>query len=286
MRHDRMQEFEREQSLAYGGPAIGAWPRRKGERLRPHKGGGGGDGGARQMEAERQARVKAATDEINAIFGNKVRVERERTVPTTEQVSVTDAFGNVSLVPVVKSVTQKYYDWVEGDPAKSRDNLYKEQRDAVYDLNSREVERQAQLAERKNRFGLARAGQLGGSLDIDSNAEIGRVTNEGLLQAGGLADQSAAELKSADERTRANLISMAQSGIDTGSAATMALQGLDANARTSAAQRSGASIGQLFSDLGQAYYQNQVNQGTRAGSGMQPQWFGVSDTRTGFGGRT
>ncbi|MFN3885143.1 MAG: dihydroorotate dehydrogenase (quinone), partial [Rhodocyclaceae bacterium] len=60
--------------------------------------------------------------------------------------------------------------------------------------------RQAALAQRQNRFGLARAGQLGGSLDVDSNAEINRVTNEGLLKAGGLADDAAAALKSSDER--------------------------------------------------------------------------------------
>ena len=57
-----------------GGPAIGAWPRNQGEKLRPHKGGkGGGDGGAAAREADRQARIKAATDEINRIFNNQVR---------------------------------------------------------------------------------------------------------------------------------------------------------------------------------------------------------------------
>ena len=38
-------------------------------------GGGGGDpaAAARQQEAERQARIQAATDEINRIFNNQVK---------------------------------------------------------------------------------------------------------------------------------------------------------------------------------------------------------------------
>ena len=204
-----------------------------------HKVGGDPGAQARQQEAERQARVAAATEKINSIFNNS-----------------------------------------------GRDVLYADQKQAVYDLNKRDVERQAQVAGRNNKFALARAGQLGGSLDVDSNAEIGRVTNEGLLQAGGIADASAAELKANDERTRANLISMAQSGIDTGSAATMALQGLDANAKTSAAQRAGASVGNLFADLGQAYYQNQINQGTRAGMNGFGQFTGVSAPSSRYVGST
>jgi len=163
-----------------------------------------------------------------------------------------------------------------------RDALYTSHRDAVYDLNKREVDRQAALAQRQNRFGLARAGQLGGSLDVDSNAEINRVTNEGLLKAGGLADDAAAALKSSDERTRSSLISMAQSGIDTGTAASMALKGLDVNASQAVGQRTAASIGDLFQNIGQAYYMNQVNQGYQ--QGMRPQWYGVSGTSSSYGG--
>ncbi len=206
-------------------------------------GGGGGDPGAdaRAQEAERQARIRAATDEINRIFNN---------------------------------------------PANSRDRMYTDQKGAVYDLNKREVDRQAEVAERTNRFGLARVGLGGGSVDVDSNAEINRRSNEGLLRAGGIADQAAADLKSADERTRANLISMAQSGIDTGTASQMALQGLSANAAQAASARSGATVGGLFNDLAQAYLINQQGVGTRAGmnSPYGRQFIGVSDPRDGSSG--
>ena len=155
-RRQRLEQFEQEQSIAFGGGAIGAWPRHKGEKLRPHKGGGGGDGGARQMEEERQARINAAVRQINNIFNNKVLVD--------------------------------------GDPANSREQMSTNQRQAVYDLNTRDVNRQAADAERLNRFALARNGLLGGSADVDSGFEINRMTNEGLMKAGGIADQAAADL--------------------------------------------------------------------------------------------
>ncbi len=222
-------------------------------------GGGSGDPAAesRRQEEERQARIKAATDEINNIFANKVK----KTNP--------DGSGF----------------WVDGDPANARDTLYADQRKTVYDLNKTEVDRQAKEAERTNRFGLARMGLLGGSVDVDSNAELNRRTNEGLLRAGGIADQAAADLKASDEKTRSNLISMAQSGIDTGTASQMALQGLKVNADSVAQQRSGSSIGSLFNDLSQAYLASQVNQGRAAGmSPYQQNPYGSLNPRAGNSG--
>lgn len=233
-----MEQLEAQASADFGGPAIGAWPRRPGERMRPHKGGDGGAGDARRMEEDRQSRIAAATDSINSIFNT----------------------GN-------------------------RDSLYADQRGAVYDLNSQDVNRQAAEAERANRFGLARSGLLGGSADIDSTSDINRRTNEGLIRAGGIADQASADLRSSDEQTRANLISLAQSGIDTGTASQMALQGLKANAATAAGARGGATVGGLFNDMAQAYLYNQQQQGRASGTG-QPgsQWYGVSSPTQRYSG--
>lgn len=260
-----MEELDAQLSAEFGGPAIGAWPRSKGERIKPHKGGGGGDGGASQREAERQARIKAATEEINNIFNNKVKKTG------TRQVADYDSEGN----PIMRSETYDY--WADGDPSNARENMYASQKAAVYDLNKAEVDRQATQAERDNRFGLARVGLLGSSVDVDSNKELDRRTNEGLMRAGGIADQSAADFRVADERTRSNLISMAQSGIDTGTAAQMALGGLKANSDSVAQARAGATVGSLFNDLSQAYLLNQVNAGRTAGMNQYGnQWYGVS----------
>ena len=109
-------------------------------------------------------------------------------------------------------------------PENKRLKLYEDQRNAVYEINSKDVNRQYGDAERNNRFGLARHGLMGGSADVDSNARLQEITNEGLMKASGIADNAAASLKAKDESTRQNLISMAQSGIDTGAAQQMAME--------------------------------------------------------------
>jgi hypothetical protein len=273
-----MQQLEADLSAEFGGPAIGAWPRNKGERMRPHKGGGGDPGAeARRQEAERQARIAAATEQINAIFNNQVKKTR-MVEDTSPQAMVGRIFrGGGNQEP--RMVAQEY--WEAGDPANSRDKLYADQKTAVYDLNKREVDRQAAEAERLNRFGLARTGLLGGSVNVDSVADLDRRTNEGLMRAGGIADQAAADLKTQDERTRSNLISLAQSGIDTGTAAQQALKGLEVNAANAASARAGSTVGQLFNDLSQAYLFNQQNQGRQTGQMSGQQWYGVSSTRSG-----
>lgn len=279
-------------------------------------GGGGGDpaAAARKMEAERQARVKAATDEINRIFNNQVKQTGTRYAPwiqlgsnrqtmTPEEFAAAQEKYNQALAARKDPTApldhidgfnpllwrkESYDYWVDGDPSKSRQVLYDQQRNAVYDLNRLDVDRQAAEAERANRFGLARAGLLGGSANVDSIGDLDRRTNEGLMRAGGIADQASADLFSADERTRANLISLAQSGIDTGTAAQQALNGLEVNAANAAGARAGATVGDLFGSMSQAYLMNQMRAGQQAG--MNPnhgqQWLGVSDTRKGYGGST
>ena len=97
-----------------------------------------------------------------------------------------------------------------------------------------------------------------------------------------IADQAAADLMANDERTRGSLISLAQSGIDVGTAASQALNGLAANAAQARSDTAGATVGDLFGSMGQAYLMNQMRKGMQAGQGQQgQQWFGVSNTRSG-----
>ena len=182
---------------------------------------------------------------------------------------------------------ETYTEFVDGDPANSREQMYTNQRQAVYGLNTRDVNRQAADAERLNRFALARNGLLGGSADVDSGFEINRMTNEGLMKAGGIADQAAADLRMSDERTRGNLISMAQSGIDTGTAQQMALSGLAANAEAAKSSAAAATVGDLFSGLSGAYMGNMYNNAYKAGldkSRMQQFTPGLGGVQSSYGG--
>lgn len=286
---------------------------------------GGGSSDARKMEQERQARVDAAVKAINDIFDPQpyVTVDLDNRV-TSYDPSQTYYLADGSVFDPTSTRTEtyrykpyvaanrseygyktgtrtvSYLDWDKIDNAiasgalygsktvtpDGREKLYEDQRDAVYEINSREVNRQYGDAERNNRFGLARHGLMGGSADVDSNARLQEITNEGLMKASGIADSAAASLRAKDESARQSLISMAQSGIDTGTAQKMAVENLNSTSQEAQGARSGASVGDLFGGLSQSYlrYNNLDGSGTNLfNTGNQ----GSSlSTRSSYGGNT
>lgn len=284
------------------------------------KGGDGGAGDARAQEEQRQSRITSATQRINAIFdgtgynkgnnvataynpgqtyydadGNQVAFGKTKVLKSPDMLADMEGRGTDNQYETVDDINainkqiasgQLYTGRQAISPTTSRQSLYDDQKKAVYDINAHDVNKQYQEAERQNRFGLARNGLLGGSTDIDSNAQLQEKTNEGLMKATGIADQAAADLKTTDERARQSLISMAQSGVDTGTAQTMALRNLDANAQSAQAQRQGASIGGLFGDLSQAYLLRQAGIGQKAGAAPGQQWYGVSAPQQTYSGQT
>src|SRR5687768_6467986 len=155
-------------------------------------GGGGGDPGreARRQEEERQRRIAAAVDTINAIFDGKPIIAGEGLATSyNPNQAYFDAKGNRYTAPIVRQggsdprvAIQAMLGWTpmvvntdevmrrinNGDlytgvknisPAP-RQQLYDEQKQAVFDINKRDVDRQYDMAERDNRFGLARAGLI------------------------------------------------------------------------------------------------------------------------------
>ena len=72
-------------------------------------------------------------------------------------------------------------------------------------------------------------------------------------------------MRTADEQSKQSLIAMAQSGIDTGTAQQMAQAQLNANAQSALGQRGGATIGNLFDNLSQAYLTRQIMQAANNG---------------------
>ena len=266
--------------------------------------GGGSSSEASRLEAERQARVQAAVDAINAIFDPKpyVTADLDNKVTSYDPSQTyyladgtvfdpmstrTETYRKRPMTSVNRDEngyitgtrTVSYLDWDKINNAiqsgslygsktvtpDSREKLYDEQEQAVYDLNAKEVNDQYADAERANRFALARNGLLGGSADVESNANLQEKTNEGLVQAKALGQQAASDLRTADEQSKQSLIAMAQSGIDTGTAQQMAQAQLNANAQSALGQRGGATIGNLFDNLSQAYLTRQIMQAANNG---------------------
>lgn len=137
-----------------------------------------------------------------------------------------------------------------------RDAMYTDIGDATTQVAKRDLDKQFTQASKQNLFGLARAGLLGGSVDAEAGGDLQQRYGEGQIKATQAGEGAASDLKSTDEKTRQNLISLAQSGIDTGTAAQLAAGQMSAAADTARANSGSATVGRLFDDLGQAYLQN------------------------------
>ena len=285
--------------------------------------GGGSSSEASRLEAERQARVRAAVDAINAIFDPKpyVTADLDNKVTSYDPSQTyyladgtvfdpmstrTETYRKRPMTSVNRDEngyitgtrTVSYLDWDKINNAiqsgslygsktvtpDSREKLYDEQEQAVYDLNAKEVNDQYADAERANRFALARNGLLGGSSDVESNANLQEKTNEGLVQAKALGQQAASDLRTADEQSKQSLIAMAQSGIDTGTAQQMAQAQLNANAQSALGQRGGATIGNLFDNLSQAYLTRQIMQAANNGYNLYGNNYNNLSTSKSYGG--
>lgn len=196
-----------------------------------------------------------------------------RTVSYLDWDKINNAIASGSLYGSLTTVTPE-----------TREKLYNEQEQAVYDLNAKEVNDQYADAERANRFGLARNGLLGGSSDVESNANLQEKTNEGLVQARALGQQAASDLRTADEQSKQSLIAMAQSGIDTGTAQQMAAAQLNANAQSALGRRGGATIGDLFDNLSQAYLTRKIMQAANNGYNLYGNNYNNLSTSKSYGG--
>ena len=111
-----------------------------------------------------------------------------------------------------------------------------------------EAGRQKTIASRRAKFGLARSGLTGGSEAADRQVRIGREFQTGLLKSERLAQGSLADLVSADERSKQNLIALAQGGGDVSSAARNAATALQSNIAGARSRTAVSSLGDIFAD--------------------------------------
>lgn len=113
---------------------------------------------------------------------------------------------------------------------------------AVRQYSTADLDRQKTDNDRQLRFSLARGGLTGGSTNRDLQAEQGRTYARALLGIEGKAQEAGSSLQSADQQARAQLISLATSGLDATSAARQASEALQTNLQ---AAKAGAMAGTL-----------------------------------------
>ncbi len=125
--------------------------------------------------------------------------------------------------------------------------------------------RQQGEAARQTKFSLARSGLTGGSAAIDAGRTLNREAAEGTLLAERRARAGVAELQGADEASRLQMISLAQSGSDIGNAATQTANMLRANLGSAKSGGLAEGLGDVFGATAATYKARQDAEARRRG---------------------
>lgn len=152
--------------------------------------------------------------------------------------------------------TQGSINQVFDDPRRAADIL-----DAVNahrDFNMQSLDEQKGVADRQLRFGLASRGLLGGSAHVDKQAEFGRDYSKGLLEVDRRARGLGADIESADQDSRARLISLATSGLDATTGAQQAAASMRSSLEAGKASAQMQGLGDIFGRFGKFYEDSRI----------------------------
>lgn len=133
----------------------------------------------------------------------------------------------------------------------------------VYGLNKAELDEEQENRDRARRFQLARQGLTAGSQDAFTRGELAEDYEEGLTGIRRHADERVLDLRSADERSRSNLVSQAQAGLDPTTAAQLALNAASTNLELARTQDVYADLGQFMKALSLGTASNAESAGRR-----------------------
>lgn len=103
------------------------------------------------------------------------------------------------------------------DVFRGREPIYKQIEDATFSINRDDLLEDRDNGRRDLKFGLARSGLYGSSVDVDRNARIQDRFNRGLLDARSTAQAAGNNARAADAQIQANLVNSASTGSFSGS---------------------------------------------------------------------
>lgn len=134
-----------------------------------------------------------------------------------------------------------------------REPQYADFASALRERFGTDLSRQRTDAARQSRFSLARGGLTGGSAAVDAGRLLRREADEGSLTAERKAQSELAKLRSADEASRLQMISLAQSGSDIGNAASQTASALRANLEGGQSEALAGGLGDVFGRTAAGY---------------------------------
>lgn len=154
---------------------------------------------------------------------------------------------------------------------------------ATRSFYNNELGRQKGVADRSLKFAMARSGLTGGSASADANRLLGQNYSQGILNADRLAQGAAADLRTADQNSRLNLISQVQSGLDLTSGAQQAAQALQGNLASGRSSMQASNLGDIFGGLASVYDRSRdlaaERRGNQAYGLLYQPGFGMGGTR-------
>lgn len=206
-------------------------------------GGGGGDGDSRQAAKEDEARKAKARNDLNTLFGIAPPTDLSAEKVANLTPWGTPAGNNVMQGPPPVNGPRGTINFGPQTPVAAppvdpriaaaatnkaaRDADYQKIFDDVLGLNKENIDRERDVAARKNKFQIFRQGLQTGSADIDQQRLLKEATDRNYLHASDLASGARTNAKSTDESARLDLLRQISGGLDAGSAATSAVRGMD-----------------------------------------------------------
>ena len=153
--------------------------------------------------------------------------------------------------------TQSAINRVFDDPSRAADIA--DAAGGVRDFYTRDLDEKKALNDRQLTFALARNGQVGGSTQLDRQAQLGRDYSKGLLEVDSRARGFGAELESADQDARARLISLATSGPDSQTAASQSAAAMRSSLQAGKSAATLGGLSDVFGQFGQFYKDSREN---------------------------
>lgn len=188
-----------------------------------------GVGGASLLFGAGQDKKARKRENEQAAFTSQVEAARERRIANTQaQIDrVYDAPGRRQQLDSYATALRGYYG----------EQLGRRRTDEARNL----------------KFALAKSGQTGGSVAVDSGKRLGDEFYEAALGQERNVQSSVAALKNADEQSRAALRAQASQGLGVTQAATRALQAQQSTLAAADSQARGTGLGDVFAQTAGTY---------------------------------
>lgn len=178
----------------------------------------------------------------------------------SDAAAAADAARNASIQGTVGQIQSAYN-------SPSRQGQYDSYGKALGSYYTDQVNQQEAQNARNLKFANARSGLTGGSAAVDSNTQLQKDYTSGLLKASQTAQGGEAQLKNADANSENQMIALAQQGNYIGSIPQQTSLAQNASLENANSFGQANSLGNLFSNTGTIYQNEQTAAAQRAAQG-------------------